>query len=238
MVKRTALLIILIVTVFFLAGCIGGKKDGNGEPKSEGGSGNSAGNTAAVTSAEHFPAGTGLYKRFKSEQEEWEETVGEPETYEGKKVIPIHTKKLNRREDQAAEGGEFDVNEYTNFYVVGQEVLFVGSRANIDNQVADESIPVPSVIFKTGLKQGESWTYELYYPPGQVKATVEDFETLKTQAGTFAGTVRIKLDYNYLDEEGREIRATAYEWYAPGYGKVKSQGAGEMGMGEVVEVKK
>lgn len=235
MVKRKALFISLIITFFLLAGCTGGKDTGNG--KSRGGE--DAGYTpdnVTVTSAEHFPAAAGLYKRFEGPDDEWEETVSEPEKFDGKQVIPIHTKKLNVRKTGPAGGDDVEVDEYTNFYVVGQEVLFVGSRANIDNQVADENIPVPSVIFKTGLKKGESWTYELYYPPGQVKATVEGFETLTTKAGTFKGTAKIKLDYNFLDDEGREITARLYEWYAPGYGMVKSQGDEEGVTGEVVEV--
>jgi hypothetical protein len=236
-VGRKALFICLIITVFLLAGCTGGKDTGN----SKSGGGEGPGNTydnVTVTSAEHFPAAAGLYKRFEGPKEEWEETMGKPGEFDGKQVIPIHINRLNISEDETIEGGEVELREFTNFYVVGQEVLFVGSRAKIDDQVNDETIPVPSVIFKTGLKKGESWFYELFYTPGRVKVTVEDFATITTKAGTFSGTAKIKIEYNYLDDEGREIHATAYEWYAPGYGKVKLQGDGEIGTGEVVEVKK
>lgn len=226
---RPVLAVIILIAVFIFAGCSDKKAEPpktavvQGEP---------------VISDEYFPTKAGLYKRFDDGQGGWEETVQKKETFEGQQVVPVHTKMLNLSAEQAGEGGEFSLSEFTNFYVVGQEVLLVGTRANInDGQTADEAIPVPSVIFEKGLKKGESWTYELYNPEGKVRATVENFETLTTKAGTFEQTAKIKLDYSYLDEAGQEVKATAYEWYAPGYGKVKSQGAGDLGMSEVVEIK-
>lgn len=226
---KPALALIFLIAIFIIAGCAD-KKDETRKP--------SAVQGEPVISDEYFPTAAGLYKRFDDGQGGWEETVQKKTTFDGKEVLPIHTKMLDIKDELSGEGGDFTLSEFTNFYIVGQEILLVGTRASVDDgQTADEAIPVPSVIFKKGLKKGESWIYELYNPPGKVRATVESFETLTTKAGTFERTAKIKLDYKYMDEAGREVKATAYEWYAPGYGKVKSQGAGDMGTAEVIEVK-
>lgn len=226
---KPVILIFLITAVFMLTGC-GGKQSEQQKPKTYKGK--------LVLSDEYFPAAPGLYKRFEGGKDQWEETVEQPGKYEGKEVIPIHTKVLNTGTDSAAEGGDIIPEDFTNLYVVGQEVLFVGTRYVIDDkQTAEESIPVPSVILKKGTQKGESWTYNLYEPtPGKVRATIESFETLKTKAGDFEGTAKIRLDYAYT-ENGQKFNTTAYEWYAPGYGLVKIQRDGILGTGEVIEIK-
>jgi len=227
---KAVFVVIFMFAVFMFTGC-SGKQSGVVQPPAVKGE--------PVTSEEYFPTAAGFYKRFDDGQGGWEETVQEKETYNGKMAVPIHTKMLNVKE-QADEGGDYTLSDFTNFYhAAGREILLVGARATLDDaQIADEPIPVPSVIFKTGLKKGGAWTYDLYNPPGKVKVTVESFETLQTKAGTFEQTAKLKIDYAYVEPDGREVKAVAYEWYAPGYGKVKSQGEGEMGNAEVVEVKK
>lgn len=231
MAKRNPVLILgLIILVIILAGCSG---------KDAGKQGTQPARNKQAAADDYFPTNVGLYKRFDDGQGGWEETVEAPETYNGKQVVPVHVKMLNEKNEEVEYGGEITLNEFTNLYMVGEEVLLVGTRAKIDDtQIADEPIPVPSVIFKKGVQKGTTWFYDLYNPPGKVKATVVNIETLKTKAGVFERTAKLRLDYVYMDEAGSEVKATAYEWYAPGYGKVRSQGDGEMGTAEVVEVKK
>ncbi len=178
--------------------------------------------SAPKITAEYFPLNPGFYRRYRGSEGEWEETVGKPAKFNGKEAIPVIVKRLTDETNSSPE--ETAINNYTNYYVVNDGVKMVGTESEISpGEKYSDAFESPYLVLMLETEQGNEWTYEMLNPPGTVQIKVAGFENIKTPAGTFKNAVRLKLDYDYVDEDGKTVKASGFQWFALGAGLVKEK---------------
>jgi hypothetical protein len=121
---------------------------------------------------------------------------------------------------------KWEVGGGVKYYLIAKDDKGVYRYGEQREPAEDPKIITPPVYYlKNPVDVGTSWDIAAKMGEDDLKVniTVESIrETLQVPAGTYKECVKLKHDGQVQAKEGSGLSLTAYEWYAPGVGLVKS----------------
>lgn len=135
-----------------------------------------------------------------------------PKEIQGKSVVPR----------------KWDLGGGTRYYFIAKNAFGVYRYAEQKTATEEPQVTTPKVYYlKNPMDTGTNWdiTTKMGEDDLKVNITIENIrETVQVPAGQYKDCVKLKHvgKVQKKDKGGGELSLTAYEWYAPGVGLVKS----------------